>query len=425
MPVPPPVSPDPAHQGRARPFRGWFLVAAVFLILTTLSGLGVYALSVYLHAFVAEGRFAIREVSFATGAFAAAGGLASPGIGRLLERYDVRRVMTAGVALMVAALLALRWVDGVAELVAFYAVFGLGYTAASVIPCTTVVARWFSAKRSEAMSIASTGNSFGAVVLTPPAAWLVGRLGLDDAGMWIAAAVVLGALPLTWFVLRSWPRDVGLAALGETPGPARQASAAAGDAVYRAAVRTRFYRLVVVAFMLGMAAHVGGQTHVYNLLMERDGNAGLASLAIAVMAAASVLARFLAVWALRRMSNRAFIGLLLAVQAVALAGCALSTGTAVLLGCIAVFGATLGNFVTMQSLLLAEAFGVTAYARLFGTSRFLGVIGVLIGPGLMGVLFEREQAYVGAYLAAGAISLAGFAVLRTAGPTPGERAGPR
>ena len=398
-------------------FYGWYVVAAVFVLFTAASGLTTYGLSIYLHAFVAEGRFSIEQVSFASGAFSAAGGLVGAVVGRLLDRWDVRWVITAGAALMLAAVLSLPWVRSLPALYAFYIVMGVGYGTAALIPGTTLIARWFSDRRSTALSIAATGNSFGAVTLVPPAALLVAQLGLDGASSWIALALALGTLLPTWLVLRSWPRDKGCAALGEAPSSGQGAPTppAASAEAYRRAVGTRYFKGVCIAFMLGMAAHMGGQAHLFNRLMEQGVGTGFASLAISAMAASSVFARFGAVWALRRMSTRNFMALLLGVQGLALWGCGLGEHPAWLLACILLFGSTLGNFVTVQSLVLAEAFGVAAYARLYGTSRVWGVPGALLGPGVMGWIYQQTGDYLGAYLMIGAVSLAGIAALRMAG----------
>ncbi len=418
-------TPVTAAASKSGIFYGWYMVAVVFLVLTICSGLTVYSLSVYLHAFVAEGLFSTGQVSFASGIFSAAAGLVGLGVGRLLDRHDVRHVITGGVLLMAAAMLALPLVRNLPALYGFYLVLGVGYGTAALIPCTTLVARWFTEKRSVALSIASTGNSFGAIVLTPPVALLIGELGIGRSGVWIALIMLLGILPMTWFVLRSWPRDRNLAAYGEAGGAAAPAAADSGDEEYRVSVRTRFYRMLNVSFMLGMAAHVGGQTHLFNLLMHRGADLQLAGLAIALMATSSVLARFLAVAALVRMSTRGFLALLLAVQGAALYGCGVATNTIVLMACIVVYGSTLGNLVTMQSLLLAETFGTAAYSRLYGLSRVWSVPGVLLGPGLMGLFYTWQQAYGAAYFMAATLSMAGVLALMLAGPSTNAAGGSR
>lgn len=398
--------------------RPWAIVAAVFGIFTVCSGLSIYSLSVYLHAFVASGRFEIGEASFASSTFMAASGLASFTVGRLIDRHDVRIVMTGGAALMIAALLALPWVDTLPRLFAFHIVLGLGFAGAAIIPGTTIIARWFVARRTAAMMIASTGNSFGSVVLTPPAAMLIAALGLNGASHWLALAIVVGVLPLVWLILRSWPRELGMVAVGVQPESETTTAAGSGDAAFARALRSRYFWFVCTAFLLGMAGMVGGQIHVFNLMMAHVDDAARASVALAVMATASVTARFVAIWLLAHISNHSFAILLLVTQAIALAGMGLAEGEVALFAWIALFGATIGNFVTIQSLVLAEAFGSEAYARTYGLSRLVGTLGVLGGPTAMGLMQAAQHSYTGAFIAAGGAALVAALTMSLSGAMP-------
>ena len=399
-------------------FYGWRIVWAVFFISSTCSGLSVYALSVYLHAILADGRFSMTEASYASGSFTIAMGVAGLAVGRLLRDRDIRRVMCAGAVLMAAALMAIPLVDSLWKLYAFYTVLGFGYASVALIPCTTLITRWFVTSRSTAMSIGATGNSFGAVSITPFVVLLIAQVGLDQASRWLGLAMLAGTLPLIAWVLVAYPRDKGLRALGEPAarphGEDTTPVAGGPTRVYR----SRFFLTGTLAFALGMAAHVGGQTHLFNRVMTATSDTSLAGVSIALMAASSVGARFLVVYALRRVSSRAMIVALLAIQGVALMACGLFESRLLLLLAIVTYGGTLGSFVTMQALLIAEAFGVSRYAQIYAMARFLSVLGVLIGPGLMGLLHQRTGGYLASFVTVGLISVLGAMVLAGAGPTP-------
>ena len=114
----------------------------------------------------------------------------------------------------------------------------------------------------------------------------------------------------------------------------------------------------------------------------------------------------------------AWIVALLAIQGVALMACGVFDSRPLLLVAIVVYGGTLGSFVTMQALLIAEAFGVSHYAQIYAMARFLSVLGVLIGPGLMGLLHQRTGDYLASFVTVSLISVLGAMVLASAGPTP-------
>src|SRR5262245_6694108 len=97
-PMPPPT-PLPA-----RVFYGWYVVGAVLVITTAISGFCFYNLSILLAAFVAERGFPVALASSATATFFIAAGLGGLMAGRLLERTDVRFVVALGALVGTVAL---------------------------------------------------------------------------------------------------------------------------------------------------------------------------------------------------------------------------------------------------------------------------------------------------------------------------------
>ena len=87
-----------------RVFYGWYVVAAVFVITTTTSGLAFYNLSILLAAFVAERGFPVGLASSATATFFIAGGIGGVIAGRLVDRIDARIVIAGGASVGALAL---------------------------------------------------------------------------------------------------------------------------------------------------------------------------------------------------------------------------------------------------------------------------------------------------------------------------------
>jgi MFS family permease len=78
---------------------------------------------------------------------------------------------------------------------------------------------------------------------------------------------------------------------------------------------------------------------------------------------------------------------------------------------IVVFGATVGNLLMLQPLLVADRFGVRDYPRIFGRSQFVTVFGTAAGPLLLGWLHDNGGGYRTSYLVAGLCSFTGAMVL--------------
>jgi cyanate permease len=93
----------------------------------------------------------------------------------------------------------------------------------------------------------------------------------------------------------------------------------------------------------------------------------------------------------------------------------------ILLFCsIGLFGAMVGNVLMMQSLLIAQRFGVKDYARISARSGLISLTGTAIGPILIGSIRDASGNYTVPYLVAGCISLSGAALFTQSGPAESE-----
>ena len=398
-----------------RLFYGWYVVYAIGLVLMTTSGLAFYNLSVLLDAFVAERGFPVALTSGATASYFIASGAGGLLAARLMDRIDARLIIICGACVSAVALGSLSLLHAVWELYAFHIVFGFCYGFCGLVPTTTVVARWFEARRALALSIASTGLSLGGVVVTPVSAFLIQRLGIAGAAPWLALMFLIGVLPATAWIVRSSPQEMGL-----VPDGAKFLSRAASIPVpknvsYAQARRSRFFLALTAAYLFGLGAQVGAITHLFRLASTRE-SPNIAALALALLAGASVFGRLTGGWLLLRIPTRGFaIGMLLA-QAFALALLAFATNNLLLAGA-ALFGTTVGNVLMLQPLLLAEAFGTRHYGRIYAVSNLITAAGVAGGPALTGVIYEASGGYALPYLVLSAASVLSSAILVLAGST--------
>ena len=380
-----------------RIYYGWYVVAALFVMLTVASGLAFYNLSVYMNALVAAYDFPVGAVSTATAVFFVASGFAGLGAGRLIQRFDPRWTIALGGLLGAAALLALGRVTALWQLYLVYALFGAGHACASLVPATTLVTRWFDARRSIALSVASTGLSIGGVLLTPASAALIANVGLESAMPRLALIWFIGIVPVTLLVVRSRP---------PAPPSATAASPEAAGWPYAAAVRSRFFLLVTLAWVLSMLAQVGGIAHLFNLAATRVDSATGAT-AVSLMATGSIIGRFAGGWLLTRVDTRRFALCCLLGQSAAMTLLAMVDAASGLWVGAVLFGLTVGNLLMLQPLLLAEVFGVRDYGKIFSSSQLMTTLGVAAGPMAMGLLYDANQSYVVSFLlAAGTSALA-------------------
>jgi MFS family permease len=397
-----------------RVFYGWYVVYAIGLVMTTTAGLAFYNLPVLLDAFVAERSFPVSLASVATAIFFIAAGLAGVAAGYLVDRFDARYVIVGSATLASLALLSVGVLRETWQLFAFYIVFGLSYGGCGLVPTTTIVARWFESRRALALSIASTGLSLGGVVFTPFAALLILKFGLAGAAPWIALAFFLGVVPATIWIVRATPQSMGLQP-EQAPRADGSSTPQAHSVSFADAIKSRFFLALAGAFLFSLGSQVGGIAHVYRFANTRA-DVQTATLAVALLAIGSLVGRLIVGWLLVRISSRAMTFAIIAVQTTTLAVMAFATGSVFILAMSIMFGLTSGSLLMMQPLLLAEAFGVRDYGRIYSSSQLVGVFGYGLGPALAGILYESSAGYTVPYLALALGSLIGLFILGLSGP---------
>jgi predicted MFS family arabinose efflux permease len=398
-----------------RIFYGWYVVGAIGVVLTTASGLGFYNLSVLLDAFVRERAFPVALASGATACYFLGGGIGGVVAGWLIDRVDPRIVIIVSAVLSALLFASVGVLYAPVQLYLFHLAYGLCYGCGGIIPNMTILARWFEARRSLAVSIASTGLSLGGIVITPASAYVIEHHGIAAAAPWLALTLLVGVIPATALVVRPSPQSMGLVPDGGVPAASGTPVTAAPRATFAQARRSRFFAGVAASYFFVMGAQVGAIAHIYRLA-KISGGADIAPLAVALLAAASVCGRLAGGWILLKIPARAFTFALFLQQAAASAVLALAADKSTFLFGVVLFGLAMGNILMMQPLLLAEAFGTHSFGRIYSVSNLISVPGVAGGPALLGLAFAATGGYAVPYLAAAAASLLGIAILFAAGP---------
>jgi MFS family permease len=230
----------------------------------------------------------------------------------------------------------------------------------------------------------------------------------------LGALFVVGIVPVGWFLVRADPEAEGWAPDGIRRRVGEVAPPPTGTP-FTEAIRTRFFIAVTVGFALALGAQVGGIQQLVKLVDDRT-DERTAQFALTAIAGTSVVARLIGGRVVQRVAMmRMTIGLVVA-QAMALLVIGIADATWLLFAAIVLFGATIGNVLMLQPLVIAERFGVRDYPRIFSRTQLVAVIGTAGGPLLLGALYDVFGSYEVPYAVAAACSLTGAFVLSLGGP---------
>ena len=394
-------------------FPGWWVVGGCFAILFFGSSLGFYGMGVYLNAFSKEFGWKISSLSIATTFFFLIGGLWNMVVARVMARYDVRYLIYAGAIVGAGSLYMLGHVTQKWHLFAVYAVFAIAWSSSGLTAATTVVTRWFHVGRASAIAAASSGLSVGGILLTPFVKKLIDAQHMSGASKWLALIWLVGMTVPAFLFIRPDPQALNWMPDGE-PKLDNEVVDLPGTPM-AVAIKTKFFWIVTVGYVLVMGAQVGAIQQIVKLVEERT-TAGTAALATSVLSGASVVFRLIGGRIIPKFPLAKFMVFIAALQGTGIILIGQMENTILLFLSIGLFGAMVGNVLMMQSLLIAQRFGVKDYARISARSQLVSLTGTAIGPILIGSIRDSAGNYTVPYLVAGCLSLVGAAIFTQSGP---------
>ncbi len=409
----------------SRRFYGWVIVATCFVQLSFSAGLGFYGLPLYLKTLNTQRGFSVFSLSLATALFWVSVGFTGVVVARLIAKIDPRFVIAGGGLLGGIAVALIGRAEQLWVVTLLYMVFGAGFTCTAVLVANTVVTRWFHQKRSIALSISATGLSVGGIIFTPIAARLLKNQTLPTAMAIIGLAFFLGTTLLSMVLLRPFPSSKGQFPDGVEPmvvGTGTGPQTLPGWD-FDAAKSDRAFWAITATFTFALLGQVGGISQLVKLATERIGEP-TNSQVISVLAACSVIGRLSGGLIVTKIQSRTFAYGAIAIQALGLLILAFAQSSTLMLISAGLFGLGVGNVLLLHPLLLAEAYGVKDYARLYGRSSIFISAGNAVGPLAMGYARDHLGGYSTSYVIATVMSVVGLATYIAGGKPPATASGP-
>ncbi len=184
---------------------------------------------------------------------------------------------------------------------------------------------------------------------------------------------------------------------------------------------------MLISFLLVLMAQTGFLLHQIAFLEDRLGSRGAAALALSLTAFGSVVARLVVGRFADRLDKVLVTAALFVIQGASVLGVLAFEGTAMTYLFVLLVGFTIGNIYMMQTLLVAEKFGLVSLGTVLGVIGLAAQAGSGAGPFLVGWLEDRSGDYsvpftlsaVVTLISAGVILLAKMPVDRE--PIPDQR----
>ena len=190
-------------------FYGWYIVIATWVMIF-LSG--SVAVSIFFKPMLEDFQWDRAVLSSVQSVAMIVFTLASPFIGRLIDRFGPRTMLFVCVATQVLS----RVLNGVASNI-WHLYLARFFFGVNVLPSAQIlISRWFIRRRGTALGIFATGMSMGTMVLTPVSQHQILIWGWRMTMLFWAAVTLVVMLPLA-SIIRNDPEEKGCNPDGELP----------------------------------------------------------------------------------------------------------------------------------------------------------------------------------------------------------------
>jgi MFS family permease len=314
--------------------------------------------------------------------------------GAVIDRLGARWVIVAGAGLVGISLLLMGRMTKLWHYEALCVLEVLGYVFAGPIANQVLVARWFRARRGQAMGYAYLGLGAGAAVSPMLLNYLIRTYGWRHALQAVALLLMAALFPVGIWITRSTPEECGLRPDGEAAGDSGSAaSLTAGSSGAAEAVRTRNFWLILLGSTLAIGAIGAVIQHFILFLKDQGYSATAATRFYTGLLAASLAGRVLVGYAVDRFRKKNAMALFYFLVGASVLLLEAAKIPAAAWTFVLIFGFSMGADYMLIPLVTAECFGTSSLGKLLA----LIIMGYSLGqwglPWIVGRFFDARHSY--------------------------------
>ena len=386
----------------------WVVVGAVTGLFVCNGPVLGFTFGVFLKPIMADTGWTRGSVSFALSIGGIFSAVAVPFLGRMMDRWSIRRVALPGLVVYAVCLGLVGLSPPVFWI--FTVIFALAETTSAIqtpLGYAKAISSWFDARRGLALGIAMAGVGLGGSVVPQLANFLIERIGWRGAYASLAVLTLAIAFPAVALWIRE-PRP------GEGERHAAVSSAGLpGLTVSEAARRSRFWILAAVFFLVAIAIN-GTVAHVIPLLTDRGFSRDAATAIFGLFGLATLAGRLLAGYMVDRIFAPYVASVFFLAPIAGFGFLASATGPLPAVG-VVLFGVGLGTEIDLIAFLVSRYFGARAFGELYGYFFMVFGLGSSAGRVIGGYVFDLTGSYNTAFLGAGVALVAAVLLINRLG----------
>ena len=381
----------------------WVVVGAVTGLFVCNGPVLGFTFGVFLKPIMADTGWHRSTASFALSVGGILGAIAVPILGRMMDRWSIRRVALPGIVVYTIFMSLMGLAPAVLWI--FTLMFAMAEMTSAIqtpLGYAKAISAWFDRRRGLALGIAMSGVGLGAFVIPQVAERLIERIG------WRGTYVSLGMLTLViaFPVVALWIRE-------PRPGEGERGNAAAitvlvGYTVREATSTARFWMLGAAFFFVAVGIN-GSAAHIVPLLTDHGLSAAAATATLAIFGLATMGGRLLAGFLVDRIFAPYVATFFFLAPIAGFAFLASASGMLPAAG-VVLMGMGLGTEIDLIAFLVTRYFGQRAFGQLYGYFFMIFGLGSSFGRFLAGLVYDLAGSYTPALIGA-ALALVAAVIL--------------
>jgi MFS family permease len=379
-------------------FYGWIIVASSFLIMTLGWGIVFNTSSLFIEP-VSETLDISRKVMNFTftlrAIFQLLISLSSVILFKRFKMINVMRFCSVGLGI---TFFLHSYINSVFLLYLLNSLSTVFVILLSVLPLSAILNNWFHIKRGLVVGISFMGSGIGGLIFNPITGYIIVNYGWRSAYQFLSVVIFAIVVPITFFVLKQKPEDIGENPLGEID---EEESEKSEDKSYgitlSEAMRTfRFWGISVASVLLsivGISLMLNISPHLTNAGYSVTFAANIVALTMGALAIGKIILGSL----FDKLGLRTATSIAVSFLIIGTVGMIYVTNYIALFAVVAGTGLGTAFYTIANPIITTKVYGNKDYSSIYGFLTAVIGLGGIISPLIVGFLYDSSGSYFSSY----------------------------
>ena len=338
----------------------------------------------------------LLSVSFSVGLIIVA--ITSPIVGKMTDVVGPRKVVIAGTLVLAMGIALLATMEHQWQLFAYYGLASLGFSMSSSVPVSAMVVKWFPERKGLFNGIVFSGVGTGGFVIGFLSGQLITGLGWVGTLNLLALWIFFVQLPAVFFGIKN--PTISRTPIATTKSSTSNPSHTTKDdgLTLQESIRTHEFWIIAILLFSALASSTATFSQIQPFLLDVGYSISTANLFVSINGLAAVISKFTYSFLSDRFSVKK---ILIYASWTALIGPILMVGVTeydfpryLSLVVPVILGSSGTAFSALIAIISAAAFGRKQIGAITGSLGFALLLGMALGPGFVGLLFEITLGYL-------------------------------